>query len=1529
MSTGDFVDKAEKLLLDAANQQPSHSTIAAYACAFMIEEKAEYAVAQDYLENILALDPLEPDLYHSYALLQLYGGARAAMDLEATEGARSAQELCRTCQSEAVKAWKMALSLHPAHNPSVSAYASRLVQHEQFSAAESVFKNALKVHPNSAVLTFKLAQMKHMLLDRLQARGGAGAGGRGGGGGGGGTVSAGAGGGQNSGAEGTVSLDASLWGESDAIAVAQLYDTTLMLNPSHTNAMLAKAHLLHNSVGASARDVEVLYQQVLRRDPLNVDALCNYGLLLHETPPADNNLTYADYFELDENLRQARQLSECDMQAALLPATLDLLPEGRVDGGDAAMPAWAAAAAEGGGGWATMRQAAAASALFEGALRVNQHHVATLCNYAAFLASQYQHDLQSVRRARQLLTQGLRLDPHHLDCLSSLGALVAFFPECLGEGGGGVLSGGTIAASEGVQTSDDLEEEAGGREAGRTPRPAAPVRRENDIDFVGAKVKEEEGGGMSGFKAKAVNEVEEEKALLQRLLIQITGNSSSGDAYNVQREGEIEDGAEDQFSALRAADKAERLQAQAVRFELAQRIFMRVLDLSPGYAAASTSYSLLLDTLKVENPLEYEAMLVRDLQRPQVLSHVWNITRNLNDYLLEHNDAMHFTYLRPLHFYDLEERLAAAGIVAPVSRDPAGDGEEANAKRGVHGGDLSGTGLHLLISKVAGEEDASDEDSESIDPEDLRDAFNDYLKWNVTLGVPIKLEVLARLLEDKARTTACLVSWCGREWPFNPYSSPLYDEPEIGTSRPQGKESRFMDSMASSASSRMSPKAADGLLHRWSGLNDGYVQQVLNLVSPDTWSSGGGGSTGGRRLEGGGGDVHAVRRIRDSYVCILSSLATRLGDEDHPASDILLRRALELDPAHVPSLSNYASLLDQSQNHVLLVAGNLSTRTFAKHMPNAAAHWMSQGEVGKALGLMQALPLNMSHEPPSPVPSRDRHATLSHSATAPAHANALPRSQQHQTDTRRESHSSDAGTANTIKEIQWILGGCGDGHRGVAGDGRVAGGVEVAGMWRVREYLYQNDLLTDKGYKALGLHIDAAILAPSNSGILANLCGSIQDALARSYAGRGGGGGEGGGDSPVEEGDTEENKEAGGVLAANWNAAADMSRRLAEAAVQLQPTNVAALLNLATFHTVHKPCRTLAQVLLSRALDVTPAYAPASVSYAALLHEHYVDLGLVHFLYHHGLALSQNDVLALNNAALLHKFSPQEYDSAELMHHRALSTQPYHLPSLCNLAALHYTAKRDFKEAESIYKRALAQFPACAPALLGLGCLQYEGLESTDVAESYWEEALRVDPTYSNALCNWGNMKAEINNDNVGAEALFKKSLIHDPGHVPALYCYSISIFVGLFCIYVRSLLTRMHLSGHVPTLYCYSQLLSQLSQQTGSTTQSQMAEEMLMRAVEAAPSFASGISIIVGLFCPFIRSFLTRMHPSDDLVDDAVSKGLRDHPWHGSGNTCECHRCTGVAVAAGGGLRGKVPRRARDDHIEAFRAKVAVGGVS
>ena len=39
-----------------------------------------------------------------------------------------------------------------------------------------------------------------------------------------------------------------------------------------------------------------------------------------------------------------------------------------------------------------------------------------------------------------------------------------------------------------------------------------------------------------------------------------------------------------------------------------------------------------------------------------------------------------------------------------------------------------------------------------------------------------------------------------------------------------------------------------------------------------------------------------------------------------------------------------------------------------------------------------------------------------------------------------------------------------------------------------------------------------------------------------------------------------------------------MSRQLAEGALKLQPTNVAALVNLGVFHAVHEPHRAMAQV---------------------------------------------------------------------------------------------------------------------------------------------------------------------------------------------------------------------------------------------------------------------------------------------------------------------------------------------------------------
>ena len=55
----------------------------------------------------------------------------------------------------------------------------------------------------------------------------------------------------------------------------------------------------------------------------------------------------------------------------------------------------------------------------------------------------------------------------------------------------------------------------------------------------------------------------------------------------------------------------------------------------------------------MEHPLEYEALLTADLSRPLVHDQLCALGRDLNRFLMDHNDAMHFTYLRPFHFYGL------------------------------------------------------------------------------------------------------------------------------------------------------------------------------------------------------------------------------------------------------------------------------------------------------------------------------------------------------------------------------------------------------------------------------------------------------------------------------------------------------------------------------------------------------------------------------------------------------------------------------------------------------------------------------------------------------------------------------------------------------------------------------------------------------------------------------------------------------------------------------------------------------------
>ena len=162
----DFMDKAEDLLFEAATLDPAHPTVAAYASAFLVEEHGAFTVAQEYLDTALQLEPSEPDLYHAYAVLHARGGPEAARQAGAAEGRAAAVDAARQAEAEAVRAWKWALSLHPAHLVSVEAYTCRLQEQQRYGEAEQVVRRALRCHPGSSALALKLALMKHLGLMR-------------------------------------------------------------------------------------------------------------------------------------------------------------------------------------------------------------------------------------------------------------------------------------------------------------------------------------------------------------------------------------------------------------------------------------------------------------------------------------------------------------------------------------------------------------------------------------------------------------------------------------------------------------------------------------------------------------------------------------------------------------------------------------------------------------------------------------------------------------------------------------------------------------------------------------------------------------------------------------------------------------------------------------------------------------------------------------------------------------------------------------------------------------------------------------------------------------------------------------------------------------------------------------------------------------------------------------------------------------------------------------------------------------------
>ena len=154
-------------------------------------------------------------------------------------------------------------------------------------------------------------------------------------------------------------------------------------------------------------DPHALTQQV--KEPKNIEALNNYALMLDQasTDPSASNLTFSTFYRSDRFLAGTPG-SPFSVAGAGDQRVGDEHGAGRQEG----LPG-AREVAEG---------------LFQTALKVNSAHVPSLCNYATFLVrgnaevGDRKKKQQEMRLARELLTRALRVEPLHLDSLSSLGA---------------------------------------------------------------------------------------------------------------------------------------------------------------------------------------------------------------------------------------------------------------------------------------------------------------------------------------------------------------------------------------------------------------------------------------------------------------------------------------------------------------------------------------------------------------------------------------------------------------------------------------------------------------------------------------------------------------------------------------------------------------------------------------------------------------------------------------------------------------------------------------------------------------------------------------------------------------------------------------------------------------------------------------------------------------------------------------------------------------------------------------------------
>ena len=113
-----FIERASHLFREAAKLAPDDVVLHSHLARFFIKEYGDVKQAQDLLEISLSIDPSEPDVCHACAVL-LHEVAILHSEAGHVEDTAS-------CEQEMEKAWKYALSLHPAHPHAVHEYGNFL-----------------------------------------------------------------------------------------------------------------------------------------------------------------------------------------------------------------------------------------------------------------------------------------------------------------------------------------------------------------------------------------------------------------------------------------------------------------------------------------------------------------------------------------------------------------------------------------------------------------------------------------------------------------------------------------------------------------------------------------------------------------------------------------------------------------------------------------------------------------------------------------------------------------------------------------------------------------------------------------------------------------------------------------------------------------------------------------------------------------------------------------------------------------------------------------------------------------------------------------------------------------------------------------------------------------------------------------------------------------------------------------------------------------------------------------------------------